>query len=484
MIQRFFKQWLKVDLTTLAVALTLLSALKTGYQFARNLGNQLWGYVTRFFVSSIYVLSSDRLNQEIAFWVTENVLPKRHYRSLASATSGHQFSELSVKERSYEDSIRYTPQHDRCWFIHDHNVFFVRPGSSSPLGLNQSYESGGLEVMCLGRSTEPIKRFFKAVRQYTEDRTDTNVHVYVPGHDYRYKWEFSRSQPKRALKSIHLGQNVKNDLLADIEEYMSPQSLEFYRSVDIPYRRGYLLHRPPGTGKTSTCTALAGHFNMSLYVMHLPTVSSDTALGELFGRLPKRCFIVMEDVDAVGGATEDRGGRREEIMRGGRTSSVTLAGLLNVLDGITSGEGRIVLMTTNYRDHLDSALIRPGRIDKIIHMGKMERPMAEDMFTRIYKTYFKHNRPAEDSDAYDEDTVPPALEKLASEFAAGFPEDTVTPAQLQGYLVDHRRSPKAAIAGLQAWAAGVAAEEKARAERLEAMLKEAELEDSKRRGES
>ena len=47
-------------------------------------------------------------------------------------------------------------------------------------------------------------------------------------------------------------------------------------------------------------------------------------------------------------------------------------GLLNVLDGVVDSPGRIVIMTTNFPDALDAALIRPGRMDKKIHLGYMK----------------------------------------------------------------------------------------------------------------
>ena len=63
-------------------------------------------------------------------------------------------------------------------------------------------------------------------------------------------------------------------------------------------------------------------------------------------------------------------GRRDSIdadQENELRSAVTLSGLLNVLDGVLSQEGRILIMTTNHIEHLDEALIRLGRSDKKVH---------------------------------------------------------------------------------------------------------------------
>jgi chaperone BCS1 len=66
------------------------------------------------------------------------------------------------------------------------------------------------------------------------------------------------------------------------------------------------------------------------------------------------------------------------------TSRVTLSGLLNVLNGITSQEGRIVIMTSNFASKLDKALNRPGRIDCQLYLGHMSPESAKLMFLRMY----------------------------------------------------------------------------------------------------
>lgn len=83
---------------------------------------------------------------------------------------------------------------------------------------------------------------------------------------------------------------------------------------------------------------------------------SDDRLALLFATAPARCIILLEDVDS---AFVNR-----QPADGGGGNNLTFSGLLNALDGVTSaGEGRLIFMTTNHRERLDPALLRPGRVD-------------------------------------------------------------------------------------------------------------------------
>jgi chaperone BCS1 len=63
---------------------------------------------------------------------------------------------------------------------------------------------------------------------------------------------------------------------------------------------------------------------------------------------------------------------------------VTFSGLLNALDGVTSSEGHIVLMTTNHPEKLDPALVRPGRVDVRIHLAKPDADQLRRLYARFY----------------------------------------------------------------------------------------------------
>ena len=63
---------------------------------------------------------------------------------------------------------------------------------------------------------------------------------------------------------------------------------------------------------------------------------------------------------------------------------VSFSVILNVLDGMSSKEGQITFMTTNYVEHLDSALIRPGRIDHMVNFSKADKKQTHEMFNNFF----------------------------------------------------------------------------------------------------
>ena len=67
------------------------------------------------------------------------------------------------------------------------------------------------------------------------------------------------------------------------------------------------------------------------------------------------------------------------------TNKLTLAGILEVLDGVMEMDGRMLVMTTNYPERLDEELIRPGRIDMKINFGKCTKECLIQMYEHFYE---------------------------------------------------------------------------------------------------
>jgi hypothetical protein len=87
----------------------------------------------------------------------------------------------------------------------------------------------------------------------------------------------------------------------------------------IPYRGGYLLYRPPGTGKSSLSLSIAGECYLDIYILNISSVDEDSLRG-LFAELPARCVVLLEDIDTVS-ATHSRQHGRVTAGQDATTSS-------------------------------------------------------------------------------------------------------------------------------------------------------------------
>ncbi|KAF8469050.1 mitochondrial chaperone BCS1 [Kalaharituber pfeilii] len=190
--------------------------------------------------------------------------------------------------------------------------------------------------------------------------------------------QFGSPRRKRPLESVILDTGVKESLVADVKDFLA--SSEWYYNRGIPYRRGYLLHGPPGSGKSSFINALAGELDYNICLLNLSERGlTDDRLNHLLTNLPDRSIALLEDVDAAFGRA-----RVQTQEDGYRGANVTFSGLLNALDGVASGEERILMLTTNHRDRLDEALVRPGRVDREVYIGWATEAQVNEMWVRFY----------------------------------------------------------------------------------------------------
>lgn len=192
------------------------------------------------------------------------------------------------------------------------------------------------------------------------------------------EWKpFGNPRRKRSLDSVILAPLLKENLLKDVRGFLG--SADWYRDRGIPYRRGYLLHGPPGTGKSSFVQALAGELDYHICMVNLSERGlTDDRLMHLLTMLPERSIALLEDVDAA------FTNRRQVDQDGYRGANVTYSGLLNALDGVAAGEERITMLTTNHPDRLDAALVRPGRVDYEAELGYAVPEVVEAMWDRFY----------------------------------------------------------------------------------------------------
>lgn len=211
------------------------------------------------------------------------------------------------------------------------------------------------------------KSFFIDLLSKIED--DINSQAGVDILTYRHGWAALGTKTKRPLNTIFLPKGLKENLIKDIEDFLS--SKEFYTKRGIPYQRGFLLQGPPGTGKSSLAIALASHFEKPIYALSLASVGDEGLVSAIL-EAPSRAIVLIEDVDAVS-ATHSRNKKNID------DDALNLSTLLNVLDGPLAKEDRLLIMTTNHPENLDPALLRPGRVDRVIEMGYLTPDLIREM---------------------------------------------------------------------------------------------------------
>ncbi len=196
------------------------------------------------------------------------------------------------------------------------------------------------------------------------------------------RWELATRRSRKRMETIILPEEVKDDFLNDVEEYLDPEARAWYNDHDLAYRRGYLLHSEPGTGKLSLSLAATRYFNLDIYTMNLSKVNN-TTLYKLMSKLLTQCIILLEDINAIE-SVKNRDDKNPRLIKELTGNRVTLSGLLNAINRVASKDGRILIMTTNYINRIDPAFIQLGRVDKMVEFGLVSRGMLLELFRYIY----------------------------------------------------------------------------------------------------
>lgn len=368
----------------------------------------------RHYMMTLEVPCRDKSYHWLLQWITKHAAKNTQHLSVDTNFQQHETGKITTTYEFIPSVGVHLFRYGNTWIRVERN----REQHTLDLSMGIPWET--VTLTAFGRKKELYYSILEEARmmamRYQEGKT---IMYTAMGSEWR---QFGHPRKRRPIASVVLDEGIAERIMSDVKEFTN--NPKWYTERGIPYRRGYLLHGPPGCGKSSFITALAGEFEYSICVLNLSERGlTDDRLNHLLSVAPQQSIILLEDIDAAF-ASRDETKQMKSAYDG--LNRVTFSGLLNCLDGVASTEARIVFMTTNYIERLDPALVRPGRVDVKEYVGYCTPHQIQQMFKRFY--------PGQPLD-------------MSKEFANMVTKQglSISAATIQGYFMFYKNDPSGSI---------------------------------------
>ncbi|KAF5736006.1 ATP-dependent zinc metalloprotease FTSH 2 chloroplastic-like isoform X1 [Tripterygium wilfordii] len=240
---------------------------------------------------------------------------------------------------------------------------YSRENKYFELSFNKKYKEKvlGEYLPCVVNRAEDIRNKEKMVKLYNRDCPQNYEDEFAGGNG----WGCINLEHPATFETLAMDPEMKKMIIDDLDRFMRRK--EYYKKVGKAWKRGYLLYGPPGTGKSSLIAAMANYLNFDIYDLDLKSVYSNSDLRRTLLSTTNRSILVIEDIDCNAEVQDRQGDGHQQDS----DKKLTLSGILNTFDGLLSstGDERVIVFTTNHKDRLDPALLRPGRMDMHINLS-------------------------------------------------------------------------------------------------------------------
>lgn len=288
--------------------------------------------------------------------------------------------------------------------------------------INEEEEAGACRSFVLKIRKADKRRILRPYLQHIhtiadeveQRRRDLKLHMNMNSdHQSNGRWRSIPLTHSSTFETIAMESDLKAKVKSDLESFLKAK--QYYHRLGRVWKRSYLLYGPSGTGKTSFVAAMANFLGYDVYDLDLSKVSGDSDLKILLLQTTARSVIVIEDLDRF------LAGKSSPV-------GVTVSGVLSFMDGLLSSscaEERIMVFTTNGKENLDPAILRPGRVDVHIHF-----PLCDFVaFKNLANSYL----------GLKEHKLFPQVEEI---FQNG---SSLSPAEIGELMIANRNSPSRAI---------------------------------------
>lgn len=367
----------------------LLGVLASLGYYLKTIPQWIWGRITRLLSFTLYFDENDKFFTYFNRWLKANHSSKVRNAQITISEKNNRNGEEDciVKTSSgVEDDIKNEKNKSK-YYINPKNDYFLVWFKGCPIRIDKNQEKleQAKDFSSLMYNNYTLSGFFakKKIFQLIDDimeysdkekEKSQNTDVYMKRYE---SWNYVASKNGRSIQSVVMDNDTKNKIVQDITTFIKSELWYFKRG--IPYRRSYMFHGCPGSGKSSLVRALASLIKSNIHYLNLSDeTTSDTDLMYLVSKLEgKFPILVIEDIDTVFEG-------RTNITK----SMISFSGLLNCLDGLFAKSGMITIFTTNHIEKLDPALIRTGRVDVKIEMNFPTSDMIKEYFNLFFDKQF------------------------------------------------------------------------------------------------
>lgn len=383
--------WLPVE-NEFFVGGLVLGAMAAAWQSLKGIPSRVWPFIRRRFIFTVTIDSAftEASLATLGVWLADN-----GYRAKVGQVYYDQWSDT------------FAPGNLTVWINYNGHRFLLQHDHGGEATQNGTKTRRTVSITGLRASRDTIIAFVSEVRETPREKLLGKTKVRTCGMSSETdSWVASRK-----TATICLPSNQMNELLDDVKTFRS--SRERYQDIGIPYHRAWLLQGPPGTGKTSVVQAIATELQCGITVISsFSNFSSSKFIRALNESVSLGDIVLIEDVDATGSDAMKQDAQHDGPVSVFDDAGMSLADMLNALDGISTPCGLMLFMTTNHPERINDRLKRPGRVDYVMDFEHLTSESAREMSLRFF--------PGDDARA-----------EASSELARQSP---TTPAELQSHL--------------------------------------------------
>lgn len=263
-----------------------LALVAVGAQALRSSYRTFFNIAKRNLLVTLEITSKDRSYPWVLQWLAAQGKNRPQHLSVDTIFKSAKTATGISREKLSFDLVPGPGHH---FLTYQQNLLYIeRVREQQIMDLNSGKPFEKILFTAFGRNTAIFDQILHESYKFSQKTEENTTIIYT---NWGTEWrQFGLPRRKRILSSVVLDENVGEKILEDIEEWI--ESSSWYYNRGIPYRRGYLLHGPPGSGKSSFIFALAGHLGLNICILNLAERGlTDDRLAQALSCVPPHVIL-------------------------------------------------------------------------------------------------------------------------------------------------------------------------------------------------